>query len=62
MACKKLCEANNLVTTAAAAATGAQKLCVLDGPLYPHANGLVFVSRPTKVHVLLLHQVCSAQA
>eukprot|EP00775_Hariotina_reticulata_P004159 gene4159-4407_t len=37
--------------------TGAQKLCVLDGPLYPHTNGLVFVSRPTKVHVLLLQQV-----
>lgn len=33
------------------------KLAVMDGPLYAHSNGLVFVSRPTKVHVLLLDQV-----
>jgi hypothetical protein len=36
---------------------GAMKLAVMDGPLYVHSNGLVFVSRPTKVHVLLLDQV-----
>jgi hypothetical protein len=35
------------------------KLAVMDGPLYAHSNGLVFVSRPTKVHVLLLDQVSS---
>lgn len=33
------------------------KLAVMDGPLYPHSSGLVLVSRPTKVHVLLLDQV-----
>jgi hypothetical protein len=36
---------------------GAKKLAVMDGPLYPHSNGLVFVSRPTRVHVLLLEQI-----
>ncbi len=38
---------------------GAMKLAVMDGPLYPHSSGLVLVSRPTKVHVLLLDQVRS---
>lgn len=33
------------------------KLAVMDGPMYAFSNGLVFVSRPTKVHVLLLEQV-----
>jgi hypothetical protein len=37
--------------------TGAVKLAVMDGPLYPHTNGFVFVSRPTKVHVVTLEQV-----
>ena len=36
---------------------GAMKLAVMDGPMYAHSNGLVFVSRPTKVHVMLLDQV-----
>jgi hypothetical protein len=25
--------------------------------MYPHSNGLVFVSRPTRVHVLLLEHI-----
>lgn len=37
--------------------TGAMKLAVMDGPMYAFSNGLVFVSRPTKVHVLLLEQL-----
>lgn len=41
----------------ACSSSGSMKLAVMDGPLYAHSNGLVFVSRPTKVHVLLLDQV-----
>lgn len=40
--------------------SGADKLAVMDGPLYPHQGGLAFISRPSKVHVLLLQQVCVA--
>lgn len=37
--------------------TGAGKCAVMDGPLYPHQGGLAFVSRPSKVHLLLMDQV-----
>jgi hypothetical protein len=36
---------------------GAGKCAVMDGPLYPHQGGLAFVSRPSKVHLLLMDQV-----
>jgi hypothetical protein len=33
-------------------------LAVMDGPLYGFQQGFVFVSRPTKLHVVTLDQVC----